>query len=76
MGVCGSDWWAWWSRPPTQHGFITRFGKFGDHNEAKCATTTAAMTHLTVALQDVSFILLGTFSVISFREKQETSSFL
>lgn len=48
---------------------------FGDHNEAKLATATAAMTRFPL-LQDVSFILLGTFSVISFQEKQETCSFL
>lgn len=50
---------------------------FGDHNEAKLATATAAMTRFPLLLlQDVSFILLGTFSAISFQEKQETCSFL
>lgn len=50
---------------------------FGDHNEAKRVTATAAMTRFPLLLlQDVSFILLGTFSAISFQEKQETCSFL
>lgn len=64
---------------PPSMGPLPIMGVFGDYNEAKRATTAAAVTCFplsAVELKDASFILLGTFSLISFHEKQETRSFL